>query len=232
MTRGYLLKLSISAKNARHVHVSPLTCNKCGAWPHNSAMCTSRRRLPRRLEVAKHKRRVEDAIIGMLLCAFVPTQSLLPPAPGCRAVVQAQSSACRRVQANANCTAVASDVSATALDCLQSIAEAAGVSDRVSTAAFDAADADAHLEAASADACLLIFTLAAVHPDHMPAVLAAAHRVLKPGGKLYVRDHGLYDMTSLRFPPEQRISDSLYFRCACGLVMHVLFAVMRPQLHL
>ena len=37
-------------------------------------------------------------------------------------------------------------------------------------------------------------------------------QALKPGGKLLIRDHGLYDLTYLRLRPEQRLSERLYRR--------------------
>eukprot|EP01025_Chloroclados_australasicus_P067407 TRINITY_DN93219_c0_g1_i1.p1 TRINITY_DN93219_c0_g1~~TRINITY_DN93219_c0_g1_i1.p1 ORF type:complete len:118 (-),score=12.32 TRINITY_DN93219_c0_g1_i1:229-546(-) len=46
----------------------------------------------------------------------------------------------------------------------------------------------------------------------MARMLTLMFNALRPGGLLLVRDYGLYDMTSLRFPPSQRLQDRLYFR--------------------
>ncbi len=37
-------------------------------------------------------------------------------------------------------------------------------------------------------------------------------QALRPGGVLLIRDHGLYDLTHLRLPPEQQLADKLYRR--------------------
>jgi SAM-dependent methyltransferase len=119
------------------------------------------------------------------------------------------------LQANPSCRATGCDVSPTAVSCFQDVAAAAGISDdRLTTFVHDISAPAEQLAHCAADACLLIFTLSAVHPARMAAVLQAAYAALRPGGTLYVRDYGLYDMTSLRFPPEQRLDESLYFRCA------------------
>ncbi|GAQ89870.1 methyltransferase family protein [Klebsormidium nitens] len=62
------------------------------------------------------------------------------------------------------------------------------------------------------DFVTLIFTLSAVHPDHMPSLLRRLHQLLRPGGAILFRDYGLYDMTMLRFPPGQKVGDRLYRR--------------------
>ena len=37
-------------------------------------------------------------------------------------------------------------------------------------------------------------------------------QALCPGGVLLIRDHGLYDLTHLRLPPQQQLADRLYRR--------------------
>lgn len=37
-------------------------------------------------------------------------------------------------------------------------------------------------------------------------------QALRPGGLLLIRNHGLYDLTHLRLPPEQLLADKLYSR--------------------
>ncbi|KAI3449037.1 hypothetical protein Pfo_005702 [Paulownia fortunei] len=58
----------------------------------------------------------------------------------------------------------------------------------------------------------LIFTLSALPLDRMPKAIAHCFAVLKPGGLLLFRDYGLYDMTMLRFEPEQRMGYREYLR--------------------
>jgi cyclopropane fatty-acyl-phospholipid synthase-like methyltransferase len=63
---------------------------------------------------------------------------------------------------------------------------AAGLEDRVAVTLGDFHRLEAHYPEASFDAVLFLESL--VHSDHPRRVLASAHRVLKPGGVLYVKD--------------------------------------------
>ena len=117
------------------------------------------------------------------------------------------------MQANPTCTATVCDVSETAISSLRSIADGAGIArERVCAFAHDATAASAQLAEVHADACMLIFTLSALRPADMAGMLTLAQSVLKPGGRLLVRDYGLFDMPSLRFPAEQKLGENLYRR--------------------
>lgn len=62
------------------------------------------------------------------------------------------------------------------------------------------------------DLVTLIFTLSALPLQRMPIAIQECFSVLKPGGMLFFRDYGLYDMTMLRFAPEQRVGYREYMR--------------------
>ncbi|KAL5770583.1 hypothetical protein ACOSP7_014737 [Xanthoceras sorbifolium] len=62
------------------------------------------------------------------------------------------------------------------------------------------------------DFITLIFTLSAVPLQRMPTAIRECYSILKPGGLLFFRDYGLYDMTMLRFNPEQRVGFREYMR--------------------
>jgi SAM-dependent methyltransferase len=65
------------------------------------------------------------------------------------------------------------------------------------------------------DALLLVFVLSAMPPAAMPGVVAAAKRVLKPGGTVLLRDYGAGDACELRFletPESRRLGERLYCR--------------------
>ncbi|XP_043716812.1 tRNA N(3)-methylcytidine methyltransferase METTL6 [Telopea speciosissima] len=62
------------------------------------------------------------------------------------------------------------------------------------------------------DFVTLIFTLSSLPFQKMPTALEECISVLKPGGLLLFRDYGLYDMTMLRFPLEQRVGFREYMR--------------------
>uniref|UniRef100_A0A061RNX5 Methyltransferase family protein n=1 Tax=Tetraselmis sp. GSL018 TaxID=582737 RepID=A0A061RNX5_9CHLO len=114
---------------------------------------------------------------------------------------------------NPAASATACDVSETALQLLRDAADRAGICpSRLFAADAAAPEALARMQQLRADACLLVFTLSAVPPGSMRAVLTAAHAALRPGGLLLFRDYALYDMSQLRFPPEQRVGERLYRR--------------------
>lgn len=62
------------------------------------------------------------------------------------------------------------------------------------------------------DFVTLVFTLSAVPPERMPTAVKECFSVLKPGGQLFFRDYGLYDMTMLRFEPDKRVGFKHYIR--------------------
>ncbi|KAL3133398.1 hypothetical protein ABBQ38_007267 [Trebouxia sp. C0009 RCD-2024] len=123
------------------------------------------------------------------------------------------------LKANPSCSVTGTDLSPTAVHMFKQAAATAGIAaDRVTGYAADSTQPTAlpHPAAGTgrqgADAVLLIFTLAAVAPQEMAAMLHTAFQALQPGGLLLIRDHGLYDMTHLRLPPEQQLADKLYRR--------------------
>lgn len=62
------------------------------------------------------------------------------------------------------------------------------------------------------DFVTLVFTLSAIPPERMVTAVTECFSVLKPGGLLFFRDYGLYDMTMLRFEPEKRVGFRHYMR--------------------
>ncbi|KAL2325305.1 hypothetical protein Fmac_024363 [Flemingia macrophylla] len=62
------------------------------------------------------------------------------------------------------------------------------------------------------DFVTLIFTLSAVPLERMPKSIKECFIVLKPGGMVFFRDYGLYDMTMLRFEPHKRVGFREYMR--------------------
>ncbi|KAL5138917.1 Methyltransferase-like protein 6 [Glycine soja] len=62
------------------------------------------------------------------------------------------------------------------------------------------------------DFVTLIFTLSAVPLERMPKSVKECFIVLKPGGMVFFRDYGLYDMTMLRFEPDKRVGFREYMR--------------------
>jgi methyltransferase-like protein 6 len=75
----------------------------------------------------------------------------------------------------------------------------------ISSFACDSTDPSASpsFRGVDADALLIMFTLSAVTPPQQHEMLLNARAALRPGGRLLLRDHGLYDMVQLRIPPEQ-----------------------------
>ncbi|GAB2287443.1 hypothetical protein Dimus_021820 [Dionaea muscipula] len=62
------------------------------------------------------------------------------------------------------------------------------------------------------DFVTLIFTLSSVSYQMMPRAISECFSVIKPGGLLFFRDYGLYDMTMLRFYPEKKVGFREYMR--------------------
>lgn len=64
----------------------------------------------------------------------------------------------------------------------------------------------------SLDIVILIFVLSALHPDELKRAITKIAKVLKPGGRILLRDYGRYDMAQLRFKQNRLISDNFYAR--------------------
>ncbi|CAM8897009.1 unnamed protein product [Rhodiola kirilowii] len=62
------------------------------------------------------------------------------------------------------------------------------------------------------DFVTLIFTLSAVPQDNMLIAIRGCFNALKPGGLIFFRDYGLYDMTMLRFDSSQKVGAREYMR--------------------
>ncbi|EFJ46815.1 hypothetical protein VOLCADRAFT_105335 [Volvox carteri f. nagariensis] len=98
---------------------------------------------------------------------------------------------------------------------LRDAAAAEGIApSRICVFPADATDPGAApaFEGIDADALLIMFTLSAVTPEQQHVMLTHAWRALRPGGRLLIRDHGLYDMVQLRIPAEQWVGPNLYKR--------------------
>ena len=77
---------------------------------------------------------------------------------------------------------------------------------------FDLANDQLELPDQSIDVVVCIFVLSALHPDDWSAAIKKLVRVLKPGGKLLLRDYGRHDLAQLRFKAGRYISDNFYQR--------------------
>lgn len=62
------------------------------------------------------------------------------------------------------------------------------------------------------DVVTLVFILSAIHPNKFLKVLQTLGALIKPGGIVFFRDYGLYDMTQIRFKPGHKIGENLYMR--------------------
>ncbi|KAI9553420.1 hypothetical protein GHT06_021326 [Daphnia sinensis] len=64
----------------------------------------------------------------------------------------------------------------------------------------------------SLDVILIIFVLSAISPEKFSSTIVQLSRQLKPGGRIFFRDYGRYDMAELRFKPGKCISEHFFVR--------------------
>ncbi|KAK9498340.1 hypothetical protein O3M35_002995 [Rhynocoris fuscipes] len=62
------------------------------------------------------------------------------------------------------------------------------------------------------DIVTMVFVLSAIAPSLFSNAIRNLAAVLKPGGIVFFRDYGLYDMAQLRFKPGHKIADQYYVR--------------------
>eukprot|EP00128_Syssomonas_multiformis_P009764 Colp12_sorted_trinity150504_noHs@11385 len=68
------------------------------------------------------------------------------------------------------------------------------------------------MEEGSLDVITMIFVLSAIHPSQFAATIARLAKLLRPGGRLLLRDYGRYDLAQLRFKKGHLLSDNFYVR--------------------
>jgi len=127
------------------------------------------------------------------------------------------SSALAVLRDNPTAEVWACDFSPAAVEHVKDTAEHGGYAGRCTSFVWDpATEAEPAAAAGLAEGCidvvLLVFTLSAVPPSRMGHLLAAASRLLAPGGRIFLRDYGSLDLAMLRFPPAQRLGEHLYMR--------------------
>ncbi|KAK1233494.1 hypothetical protein PQX77_003349 [Marasmius sp. AFHP31] len=70
-------------------------------------------------------------------------------------------------------------------------------------------------EQGTVDIVVLVFVLSALHPEEWSNAVENIRRILKPGGLVFLRDYGRYDLTQLRFKAGRLLDDdhgNLYIR--------------------
>ena len=69
------------------------------------------------------------------------------------------------------------------------------------------------IEKESLDVVLCLFVLSAISPSEHSQVIGKLARLLKPGGKLLIRDYGRFDEAQLRFKKGGKLDENFYVRC-------------------
>ncbi|XP_006461752.1 hypothetical protein AGABI2DRAFT_205628 [Agaricus bisporus var. bisporus H97] len=64
----------------------------------------------------------------------------------------------------------------------------------------------------SVDIVVLVFVLSALHPDEWGKAVNNIYTMLKPGGRVVMRDYGRYDLTQLRFKANRMLDENFYIR--------------------
>jgi len=62
------------------------------------------------------------------------------------------------------------------------------------------------------DSIIITFVLSALQKERMQFAVEKLAKALKPGGCIYFRDYGRYDMAQLRFKPARTIGANYYSR--------------------
>lgn len=57
-----------------------------------------------------------------------------------------------------------------------------------------------------------MFVLSRISPEYPEKVIRKIARILRPGGKLLIRDYGRYDEAQLRFGKGAKVDDNFYVR--------------------
>jgi methyltransferase-like protein 6 len=70
-----------------------------------------------------------------------------------------------------------------------------------------------NIQEESLDIILCLFVLSAISPSDHAQVIYKLSRLLKPGGKLLIRDYGRFDEAQLRFKKGGKLDDNFYVRC-------------------
>lgn len=100
---------------------------------------------------------------------------------------------------------------------------------RISAAVWDITSAclPPNVAPSSVDFILMIFVLSALHPNEWrqaianlytvsvlfrPSLWLSIRQVLKPGGRILLRDYGRYDLAQLRFKEGRLLEDNFYIR--------------------
>jgi len=68
------------------------------------------------------------------------------------------------------------------------------------------------IEPHSVDIAVMIFVFSALHPDQWKFAIENLKKLMKPGGKVYFRDYGRYDLAQVRFKKDRLLQDNFYIR--------------------
>jgi methyltransferase-like protein 6 len=118
---------------------------------------------------------------------------------------------------NVSATVHATDPSPTAVQDTRMRVEEAGFGDRLTTELQPASTVPCSAQHGPFDVVMIHCTLSAIPGDDDRALLVASAALLRPGGAVLIRDHGLYDMRHLKD-----------MRRGASMVDHLRTAYLRP----
>ncbi|KAJ9121088.1 hypothetical protein QFC24_005069 [Naganishia onofrii] len=68
------------------------------------------------------------------------------------------------------------------------------------------------VEPGTVDIAIMIFVLSALHPLEWQRAIANVYKMLKPGGMVFIRDYGRYDLAQLRIKKGRMLDENFYIR--------------------
>ena len=116
------------------------------------------------------------------------------------------------LETNPNLFMYCSDYSSTAIDLVKKNPAYLKEQHRCNASVWDITKPNTVVPENSIDFILCIYVLSAIPPEYHKTAVQNLVKLLKPGGKLMLKDYGRHDLTQLRFKGGRFIAENFYCR--------------------